>query len=254
MTPIAAPRALAVALVWLLAACEAPITYQPASVADEAEVGRPSFTEGDEFWFTTQRDTFVEVYEGEEDGLLLFRRGASLVTRAYTPDLSLAQIPYLRGPARALHPGQRAAGFSAQVGKTWERVYRTFDAAGGPQVRRTRACQVAERGVMTVPAGTFEVLRIDCSLSELGVVEVTREQVFYAPEVGRIILRRTERRGDRERLYEYTRAAPSQGRSFLLRRHGRPFFFGQVLHDAELRRALEPFAAVDRHHLAVDVG
>ena len=57
-------------------------------------------------------------------------------------------------------------------------------------------------------AGQFEVLRIDCELRQIGVLDPVVEQVYYAPEVGRIILRLNERRGYRERLLEYTRAAP----------------------------------------------
>lgn len=203
------PTLLAAALLAALAACESTVTYEPtAAPAVTAEVGRPSFTPGDEFWYTTARSTFVEVFEGEEDGHLLFDRGVADQLLVYSPDLALEEVRTSAGLRRAYLPDDGRLEFPLRVGKTWERSYKVFNAGGGRHVQRTRACQVAERGFATVPAGRFAVLRIDCALSEVTAAEVVREQVFYAPEVGRIILRRSERQGYRERLLEYTRAAP----------------------------------------------
>ncbi len=200
---------LAAALLLPLAACEAPITYTPATEqAAAGEVARPSFTVDDEFWYTTNRRTYVEVYEGEEDGLLLFSRGTGLDTLAYTPDLALKQVRSGSGVRKTYTPDDGRLDFPLRLGKTWQLTYRVFDVGGGPQVQRTRACAVVERGVASVPAGQFEVLRIDCELRQIGVLDPVVEQVYYAPEVGRIILRLNERRGYRERLLEYTRAAP----------------------------------------------
>ena len=200
---------LTAALLLPLAACESPVTYTPTAGSSAAsEVTQPSFTIDDEFWYTTDRSSYAEVYEGEEDGLLLFSRGTGFDVLAYTPDLALKQVRNASGVRKTYTPDDGQLDFPLRVGKSWELTYRVFDIAGGPQIQRTRSCAVKERGVAEVPAGQFQVIRVDCEQRQVGVVEPEVEQVYYAPEVGRIILRLNERRGYRERLLEYTRAAP----------------------------------------------
>ncbi|MEM7224031.1 MAG: hypothetical protein AAF495_13700 [Pseudomonadota bacterium] len=210
MTPSAKRLIYASGMALLLVGCETPVTYEPAAGASaQGEIQAPSFAVGDEFWYSTNRSVYVEVFEGEEDGRLLFRRGGGSETLVFSDQMALVQLRDQAGVRETYDPDDGRLAFPLTLGKTWERTYQVFDTGGGPQVQRTRACQVAERGFATVPAGRFEVFRIDCALSELKVVEVQREQVFYAPEIGRIILRLSERRGYRERLLEFNPAAPN---------------------------------------------
>lgn len=209
MVPLALRSAVAACLAWTVAGCEVAPSYEaltgPAAAAP-APAERPSFTVGDEFWFDTgDRSIIVEVFDGEEDGLLVFRRSLQSEARYYTPDLALARIWRPFGTDQWFKPDNGMLEFPLTVAKTWVRSFRVVSSGSAHTVERTRSCQAVDTGQVSVPAGSFAAFRIECTLRELGSARVVEEEYFYAPAVGRIILYRTHDGGSDIRLTEFTR-------------------------------------------------
>jgi hypothetical protein len=203
---------IAVALVLAAAGCEGPASYTPTAATAmpiAAPAQRPSFTVGDEFWFDNGSGAiFVETYTGMEKGLLVFDRGVDQETRLYSPDLALVDVRRPFGADEWFEPDNGALEFPLAPGKKWTRDYRVRWSDELETVHRSRSCTVLDTGWATVPAGTFATYRIACTARELGSADVTHEEVFYAPGVGRIVLRRVLGSGNVLELIEFTRAAP----------------------------------------------
>lgn len=202
--------ALVACLAWAASGCEttAPYEYGPTEAGlGDAEVGRPAFTVGDEFWFDTRGGSiFVEVFAGEDNGRLVFRRDLQQETFLYTPDLALIAIRRPFGSDQRFDPHDGRLEFPLKVGKTWARTFRVSSTDAQRTVQRTRRCEVIDAGQASVPAGRFAALRIECTLRELGASRVVREEVVYAPAVGRIIAHSTRDRSVDVRLTEFSRA------------------------------------------------
>ena len=203
---------IAVALAVAGSGCDAPATYEPATgaaVPVTVPAQRPSFTAGDEFWFDAGDGAiFVDVYTGMEDGLLAFDRGLQDEVLYYSPDLSLVKVRRPFGADQWYDPDSGALDFPLAPGKTWTRDFRVRWSDTVETIRRKRSCEVLDTGWVEVPAGRFAVYRIACIVRELGAAQAVHEDVFYAPQIGRIVLRRISGSfGDRQ-LIEFTRAAP----------------------------------------------
>ena len=203
---------IALALALVGTGCEGPASYTPAAATTipiAVPAQRPSFTVGDEFWFDNGGGSiFVETYTGMEKGLLVFDRGVDRETRLYSPDLAVVDVRRPFGADEWFEPDNGALDFPLALGKTWTRDYRVRWSDQLETVHRTRSCTVLDTGWVTVPAGTFATYRIACTSRELGSPDIGNEEVFYAPGVGRIILRRVLGSGDVLELIEFTRAAP----------------------------------------------
>ncbi len=65
---------------------------QEAPEGAEAEAARPTFSVGDEFWFSDGRSIFVEIFTGLDNGRLVFENGSKQETAYYTPDLALVKV------------------------------------------------------------------------------------------------------------------------------------------------------------------
>ena len=202
--------AMAACLAWAVSGCEttAPYEYGPTTAGiGDAEVGRPTFTVGDEFWFDSRDGSiFVEVFAGEENGRLVFRRDLQQETFLYTPDLALVTIRRPFGSDQRFDPDDGRLEFPLRVGKTWERTFRVSSTGSQRTVQRTRRCEVIDAGQASVPAGRFAALRIECTLRELGARGIVHEEIVYAPAVGRIIAQLTRGRSVDVRLTEFSRA------------------------------------------------
>ena len=200
------PGIVAFAIAVALSACETPTLYQ-AAPDPSAIAQRPSFTPGDEFWFHTGgASILVEVFLGVEDGLLAFRRGLQNETHIYSPDLALVRIESDFSEYVFREPDNGALVFPLAIGKSWTRRYRLRSESSVYTGQRTRACEVLDSGQMTSQAGTFMAFRIACTLRDLGEPFQVQEEVFYAPEVGRIIYRRRLGGGTELNLIEFSRA------------------------------------------------
>ena len=196
-----------------LAACETQTIYEPnpaAKLISHASAQRPTFTPGDEFWFYLGGNEIVaEEYEGERDGLHAFRRALQNVTILYTPDLARVRTERAFSDDEIFEPDDGELEFPLAVSKTWSRKYRVRNESTMYSTTRTRDCEVLDLGQAQLEAGTFQVFRIACTLSELGEASVVQEELLYAPEVGRVINRRRLGGGTTLNLIEYKRAAPN---------------------------------------------
>jgi len=198
----------------MLAACESislpsssstPL-WTPAPPPDTAAPA-PRFTPGDEFWFTTGDGAIVvEVFAGRDDGLLVFRRDLDHETRYMTPHLALVRRVRPFGSDRRFDPDDGRLSFPLVVGKKWHRSFRTWRSDGSRTTRRTRTCTVTGYGTIAVPAGHFAAYRVRCTLRTAGRGEAVREDLFYAPAIGRIVARIGGIDGPDIYLSEYRRA------------------------------------------------
>jgi len=202
------PRCIAICFCVGLAACETPTIYEPApDTATPAVARQPSFTPGDEFWFQVDGTSIlVEKFIGVEDGLLAFRREIENETRFYSPDMALVRIEPAFSEFEFIEPDDGELVFPLTVGDTWTRNYRLRTESSVYAGRHTRECEVLDRGQLTSQAGTFGVFRIACTLRDLDEAIPSRGEVLYAPEVGRIVYRRTLGGGTDLNLIEFTRA------------------------------------------------
>ena len=174
--------------------------------ADEVVAERPTFTVGDEFWFDTgDGSIFVEVFSGTEDGLLVFRRDMEQETFYYSPDLALVEVRNPFESDERYKPDDGLLEFPLSIGKTWNRSFRVWRSDGERTVQRTRQCEVLDYGQAKVPAGSFASFRIECRVRELGRPSIVREEIVYAPAVGRVIARYSLDGSD-VRLVEFSRA------------------------------------------------
>ncbi len=194
-----------------LAACETQTIYEPnpaGKLISHASAQRPTFTPGDEFWFYVGGNEIVaEEYEGERDGLHAFRRALQNVTVLYTQDMARVRTERAFIDDEIFEPDNGELEFPLAVSKTWTRKYRVRDESTLFSTTRTRSCEVLDLGQAQTEAGEFQVFRIACTLGELGSAGVVQEELLYAPEVGRIINRRTLGSGTTLNLIEYKRAA-----------------------------------------------
>ena len=211
---LASRTAVLVALILALvgSGCDAPATYEPmtgAALPIAVPAQRPSFTAGDEFWFDTGDGTiFVEVFTGTQDGLLVFDRGLEQEILYYSPDLSLVNVERPFAADRWFNPDDGALDFPLAPGKTWTRDFRVRSSDTLETSQRKRSCEVLDTGWVEVPAGRFAAYRIACIGRELGAPRAVHEDVFYAPEVGRVVLVRVVGSFGDLQLIEFTRAAP----------------------------------------------
>lgn len=172
----------------------------------EAEAARPTFTVGDEFWFSDGRSIFVEIFTGRKDGRLAFESGTRQETAYYTPDMALVEVRRPFGTDQVYRPDNGMLNFPLKVGKIWQRRFRVISSDGSPTVQRIRRCEVVRSGRTEVPAGTFATFRVECRTHRPGARRFDREELHYAPAVGRIILRRTWIPIRTVRLTEFSRA------------------------------------------------
>lgn len=177
-----------------------------APAGAQAEAARPTFSVGDEFWFSDGRSISVEIFTGEDNGRLVFENGSKQETAYYTPDLALVNVRRPFGTDQAFRPDNAMLSFPLKVGKTWGRSFRIISSDGSRSVQKTRRCEVVGRGKTAVPAGTFDAFRIECRVSQPRARRFDHEELHYAPAVGRIILRRTWKPVRTVRLTEFRRA------------------------------------------------
>ena len=181
-----------------------------AGAGQEAQTGaqaaRPTFSAGDEFWFSDGRSIVVETFAGQHDGRLVFKIRSRQETYYYSADLALVEIRRPFGSDQVYKPDNAMLSFPLTVGKSWGRRFRVISFDGSPSVQRTRRCEVVGTGQTEVPAGTFATFRVKCTMRQLGARRLVHEELHYAPAVGRIILRRTSRPTTTIRLTEFTRA------------------------------------------------
>lgn len=200
----------AACLAWAAAGCDPTVVYDAdpgLSAPSAAGAGRPSFNLEDEFWYRAGRRAIViEVFKGEEDGLLVFYRPNEQEYWYFTPDLALTKIRRPFGTDRWFKPDDGQLDFPLTPGKTWARDFRIVSADGSREVRRSRKCQVADSGELEIAGERLAAFRILCTLRTFGEVSEGREEVYYAPEIGRIVLRQSIEGGPDWRLFEYTRA------------------------------------------------
>lgn len=210
MSPRTLRSAFAACLVWAVAGCEAPTLYEVGAgpeIPSDAEASRPTFSVGDEFWFDTgELSILVEVFAGEEDGLLVFRRELKNESLYYSRDLALVKILRRFGADQWFDPDDGMLDFPLKVGKTWRKSYQVMSSDSLETVHRTRDCRVVDVGQISVPAGRFAAYRVECTARALGDARVAHEEIFYAPSVGRVILHRTRDGAVDIRLTEFSRA------------------------------------------------
>lgn len=210
MVAFALRAAFAICLLWAGPGCETAAPYEfkaSQGTSREAKAERPTFSVGDEFWFDTSDGAIVvEVFSGEEDGLLVFRRNLQNETFYYSPDLALVKVRRPFGSDQWFDPDDGLLEFPLTVGKTWSRTFRVRSTGRRRSAQRTRRCEVVSAGQANVPAGSFAAYRIDCTLRELGHGRVAHEEIIYAPVVGRVISHYSGVRGADIRLTEFSRA------------------------------------------------
>ncbi len=200
---------IAICLAVAVSGCETPEVYVPApeGAAQDETAQRPSFTPGDEFWFHTGgRRILVEQYEGVVDGLHTFRRALQNETLYFSPDMALVKVERGFGEDAKFEPDDGALVFPLAVGARWDRTYRLSTESSLYTGRRTRRCEVVERGQVQTQAGTFEVFRIACTTNTLGETPSAPNEIFYAPSVGRVVLTRTLGSGNELSLIDHIRA------------------------------------------------
>lgn len=200
---------IAICLAVAVSGCETAEVYAPApaGTAQEETAQRPSFNIGDEFWFHTRgRQILVEQYEGMAEGLHTFRRALQNETLYYSPDMALVRVERGFGDDTKFDPDDGALVFPLAVGAKWDRTYRLSSERSLYTGRRTRRCEVVERGQVQTQAGTFKVFRIACTTNTLGETPSAPDEIFYAPSVGRIVLTRTLGRGNELSLIDHIRA------------------------------------------------
>lgn len=209
MTGLTPKLVFTVCLVWAVSGCESSSVQAVGADEDApivAEAARPTFSVGDEFWFSDGRSIFVEFFAGREDGRLVFKSRSRQETAYYSPDMALVEVRRPFGTDQVYKPDNAMLSFPLSVGKSWVRRFRVTSFDGSPRVQRTRRCEVVDTGRTEVPAGIFATFRIKCTMRQLGASGIVREEMHYAPTVGRIILRHTSRPIRTNRLTEFTRA------------------------------------------------
>ena len=199
--------AVVAGLLWLVAACDTMAPYEYGARAGAPPAERPQFTVGDEFWFDTDdRSIIVEVFAGVQDGRLVFRRDSQQEVLVFSPDLALVEIQRPFGSDRLFDPDNGMLEFPLFVGKTWTRDFGVWSPDRQGRSNRSRSCAVVDAGQANVPAGSFAAYRVECTLRELGGTSAAREEILYAPEVGRVIVHFSRDRGIDTRLIEFSRA------------------------------------------------
>jgi len=200
---------MAVGLAAVLPSCGTPAPRQAgpeAAAPAGAEAAQPAFSIGDEFWFADSQSFFVEVYDGMENGRLVFRRDQRREVLLYTPDLALAEIRRPFSEGQTFEPDDGMLSFPLRLGRTWSRSYRVVNQDRSPTIDRTRRCEVMDYDRVDVPAGRFDAYRVECTVRSVGDPRVVSEEAYYAPDVGRIILYRSDSPAQEIRLTRFNRA------------------------------------------------